>query len=493
MSDDFFAGWTDLGDDADDPFNATSAAASQQFVQPPPATQPEPAQAPAPQQVTAAPQAQFYPAPQHPAAPLTASAAMPTAPAPQQAVIPGTTPPVMPMENMQYPAVPVQAMPNVIPQPAPTEQHPAPAVQQPMPPTVQPAMSGMAVNPLMEAAEQADNKAVQAMAKSLTELLPVFSYNDCEEEITNPNMSFEDLRLEKMEDFTEMEDRTKVKWFVKYGSVKKEITKPKQESIAKVKAAIEVSAEFLAGLKKAKNKNPRCKVEPVVYTQKKGIAAYKGLFATPEEAAESDKMICIFPARDGRVYEMRKTQLGTFTVPRDTVEELSQVSAGFKPALPLVPHALFTQILAFFKFYAAQEKPLETLVNLYWDTKMKRFLPVIPRQKVTGVEIETMGEDGLDTERYIHYMDLHSHNIMPAFFSATDNADEKAARVYIVVGRLQDAQPQIMARISCSGHFQSIPLESVVEVYKPNFPKHWQSSIITRARKAGGGKGGVWF
>ena len=43
MSDDFFAGWTDLGDDTDDPFNATSAAVLQQSVQPPPATQAEPA------------------------------------------------------------------------------------------------------------------------------------------------------------------------------------------------------------------------------------------------------------------------------------------------------------------------------------------------------------------------------------------------------------------------------------------------------------------
>ena len=55
MSDDFFAGWTDLGDDTDDPFNATSAAVPQQSVQPPPATQAEPAPAPAPQQITAAP------------------------------------------------------------------------------------------------------------------------------------------------------------------------------------------------------------------------------------------------------------------------------------------------------------------------------------------------------------------------------------------------------------------------------------------------------
>ena len=168
MSDDFFAGWTDLGDDADDPFNATSAVAPQQFVQPPSATQAEPTPSPALQQVTAAPQAQFYPAPQHPSVPLTAPTAMPTAPVPQQAAIPGTAPSVLSMENMQHPDVPVQAMPNMIPQSAPTGQHP-------MPPSVQPAMSGMTVNPLMEAAEQADNKAAQAMAKSLTELLPVFS------------------------------------------------------------------------------------------------------------------------------------------------------------------------------------------------------------------------------------------------------------------------------------------------------------------------------
>ena len=84
MSDDFFAGWTDLGDDADDPFNATSAVAPQQFVQPPSATQAEPTPSPALQQVTAAPQAQFYPAPQHPSVPLTAPTAMPTAPVPQQ-------------------------------------------------------------------------------------------------------------------------------------------------------------------------------------------------------------------------------------------------------------------------------------------------------------------------------------------------------------------------------------------------------------------------
>lgn len=114
MSDDFFAGWTDLGDDTDDPFNATSAAVLQQSVQPPPATQAEPAPAPAPQQITAAPQAQFYPAPQHPSVPLTAPTAMPTAPVPQQEAIPGTAPSVLSMENMQHPVVSVQAMPNMI-------------------------------------------------------------------------------------------------------------------------------------------------------------------------------------------------------------------------------------------------------------------------------------------------------------------------------------------------------------------------------------------
>lgn len=478
MNDDFFADWTNLGadDDVDDPFNETQNVSQPAVPQAPPQQAPTMQQAaayvpPAPQSIqNPVPQ---YPGmePQHPAAPTAAVPAFSNAPAF------GTAPSETGHGIPQAPAVAYNA-------PRGTQQFqagaPTPASVSAVPASVPQPAAGTDLNPLQAAAEQADNLAAQSLARSLTELPPVFVYGDCEEDITDPKMTFEDLRLEKMSDFPEMEDFKKVKWVVKYGDVTKSIGKPKQESIAKVKAAIEISASFLTGLKKAKGKQPRCKIEPTVLTQNKGIAMYKGLFATPEEAMASEKVICVCPARDGRVYEVRKTRLGTFIVPQENILELSQISAGFQPALPLVPYLLFEQVISFFKFYAGQKSPLEALVNIYWDSEKERFIAVVPRQKVTGASIVTVGDNQMDTDRYIHYMDIHSHNRMHAFFSETDNADEKAARVYIVVGRLDKLQPEILARISCGGRFQTIEPETVIEMEQRNFPSHWRSSIVCK-------------
>ena len=70
--------------------------------------------------------------------------------------------------------------------------------------------------------------------------------------------------------------------------------------------------------------------------------------ASLEEARASDKAICLIPAGDGRVYELRKTELGEFVAPKDNVVEFSRIRAGFTPALPLIPASLLSQIIAFF-------------------------------------------------------------------------------------------------------------------------------------------------
>ena len=53
-------------------------------------------------------------------------------------------------------------------------------------------------------------------------------------------------------------------------------------------------------------------------------------------------------------------------------------------------------------------------------------------------------------------MDIHSHNNMNAFFSRTDDRDEKAARVYAVVGRISSFFPEIKVRIANSRSFVEI-------------------------------------
>ena len=150
-------------------------------------------------------------------------------------------------------------------------------------------------------------------------------------------MTFEELRIAKADDFPELAEGKRVSWTVEYGKITKAIKDPKAATIQSIKSEIELSKEFLDSLKKAKDKNPDCLVKPKVTAQSKGIASYKGVFSSLEEARASDKTICLFPGGDGRIYEMRKNELGEFIVPKDNVVEFPQIRAGFTPALPRIP------------------------------------------------------------------------------------------------------------------------------------------------------------
>lgn len=451
MSDNFFDAWGELGDaEFDDPFS--EPVETQTFFAP--ASTPESVPV---QLAPASPDSS--PVSDEPRAAPPAPAPAPSIPAEEAAE------PI----KISGPAANT-APPTVAVQPAPA----ATSVRRAASPTVE-------ENPLLAAVEYAENAAAKQAATSLVDQPPVFSYAGCEEDILNPTSTFEDLRVDKMVDFPELEEGARVSWTIRYGKVIKKIQKPKETSIAKTKAEIELSKEFLAGLKTSKDKHPRCKIEPTVTSKSKGIALYKAFCASPEEAMESDKPICIFPSGDGKVYEMRKTPFGTFTVSKDNIAGLSQTSAGFKPALPLVPHDVFDGIMALFYAYAQRPYPLEVLVNIYWDKQKKGFVPVVPRQKVSGARIDAAIDSALlDSQRFLRYMDIHSHNVMNAFFSETDNADELATGVYVVVGGLNKPQPEIRARISCGGVFREIPVSSVIETHPYSYPEHWRSSIIAK-------------
>ena len=162
---------------------------------------------------------------------------------------------------------------------------------------------------------------------SLFDKPPVFQYGGAREQITDPGMTFEALRIQKADDFPELEDASAVTWQVRYGDVTKTVPTPKTDTIAAMKAEIEKSKAFLDSLKKGKVKDPECVVKPQVRMQKKGIADYKGVFPTLEAARASNKVICLIPARDGQTYEMRRSELGEFIAPKHKITEFSKVLA----------------------------------------------------------------------------------------------------------------------------------------------------------------------
>ena len=50
-------------------------------------------------------------------------------------------------------------------------------------------------------------------------------------------------------------------------------------------------------------------------------------------------------------------------------------------------------------------------------------------------------------------VDLHSHHTMPAFFSPTDDGDERGGRFYAVMGHLDQVHPHLILRLGLYGHW----------------------------------------
>jgi hypothetical protein len=202
-----------------------------------------------------------------------------------------------------------------------------------------------------------------------------------------------------------------------------------------------------------------------------------------DDVEAAGKVISIVPARDGKVYEIRNTALGRFTTPVVGCEMLSDVRAGYFPApdIPRIPMNLLMRIIGFFRYFTNQEANSEALVNIYWDKEAKEFAVDTPEQIVSKISVHSNTNPDYLDERYIHFMDIHSHNSMKAFFSATDDQDEKATRLYTVIGRLDKYFPEIKTRISNGGKFHEIDPGEVFELIGLPFPDEWREKVNFRA------------
>ena len=56
--------------------------------------------------------------------------------------------------------------------------------------------------------------------------------------------------------------------------------------------------------------------------------------------------------------------------------------------------------------------PLEALVHIYWDKLQQQYFIHVPKQLVSRASVDALldNEALQDSDRYIHYADLHSHN-----------------------------------------------------------------------------------
>jgi len=101
---------------------------------------------------------------------------------------------------------------------------------------------------------------------------------------------------------------------------------------------------------------------------------------------------------------------------------------------------MFEEILECFK-YIAKETKEELLIILYWDTiEEKHIMDIVKVQLITGGSVKYAYNKKYEMEdRYIKYLEIHSHNTMGANFSGTDNGDEKKILCfYGVIGKISE-------------------------------------------------------
>lgn len=227
--------------------------------------------------------------------------------------------------------------------------------------------------------EQSEEDAVAELLVKVTTSCPVYNYASIQDEITDADMTFEQLRVKMSADCPELEARSHVSWALSYAGLTERITDV-NSTIYSAKSKLEQSEKFKDALKKHKGKDklPVCNVKPSVTAQKKGILpfpSYKAMCQCMDAAEQSAAPICYIPSQNGQIYEMRRNEIGTFIAPASKIAELDIIRAGFHMNLPRLPAAKLTEIVSFFRRVCVENHfHMEALVNVYWDREEQKYI-----------------------------------------------------------------------------------------------------------------------
>lgn len=107
--------------------------------------------------------------------------------------------------------------------------------------------------------------------------------------------------------------------------------------------------------------------------------------------------------------------------------------------VPKIPSEIYYQIVAFFTDISEEMGEAEAFCQVHYDKEEKQYIVQVPEQTVGKASVTydaTKSLSAEDPERYSFVFEIHSHNTMNAFWSGTDNADEKDTRFYGVLGCL---------------------------------------------------------
>jgi len=202
-------------------------------------------------------------------------------------------------------------------------------------------------------------------------------------------------------------------------------------------------------------------------------------FGKPE-SFEKPITYCI---TDKGMFQVRKNRIGIFSAKVESFDTFptGEIEAKMELSVPKIPLDLLNRTVGFFK-KVNEKHSTEAHVQFIYDTEKKEYSIFVPEQDVSGASVKYENKETneiLKDSNKILVMDIHSHNTMGAFFSSTDDKDEKRDQVYGVIGKLNQDVPEMKFRYACGGKHVDIAMEEIFEVEKPDyaFPEEWLKKL----------------
>jgi len=252
-------------------------------------------------------------------------------------------------------------------------------------------------------------------------------------------------------------------------SVKKEDTYPSDVTLSILFTRFELNSSMFGGKDKITKKD-------VVKFLSKTYPEYS-MERTVLEYDEKKKLLIAVPKSGKRgAYSLEEDEIFRRECSEMMDIEVSDKTAGrdmrgcypgtvnFK--LPKIPFKILQECLIFFwSVYVC--KKTEAIAQIFYNKEEGEYEVYFPLQYTSSAGVEFERDLRRETdENLIQVMEIHSHARFSAFWSGTDNSDEKAHRLYGVVGNIPEFyydNKHIMVRGATGGYHVRVALGDVFE------------------------------
>lgn len=185
-------------------------------------------------------------------------------------------------------------------------------------------------------------------------------------------------------------------------------------------------------------------VIPILKSSRKGVVIQSIDPAWNHEEFKDDK---------GNKWRRETTPFGVFKA--NLTQKMPVV---FEWTLPKIPISLAREVVKCFEGDPKKEYALQ----IFYDCEKKQYELYEPEQYTAAASVIFHRNWKQEREKVL-VMDIHSHGRFSAFFSSTDDSDEKGIRLYMVVGNLDQSIHSYKLRAGMAGIFGNLKLEDVFE------------------------------